>query len=67
MILPAINRSDDDIPAASSGRWAWVPLGAGMDSDVLTLTVYENNRIAGGNFTAAGGGVVNYIAAWGSQ
>ncbi|UCD64263.1 MAG: hypothetical protein JSW34_02160 [Candidatus Zixiibacteriota bacterium] len=42
----------------------WSPLGSGMDGRVLALTVYEGKLIAGGDFTTAGGVLVNHIASW---
>lgn len=52
-------------------RWngsEWSPLGgpsdAGMNAQVLSLTVYDGALIAGGVFTEAGGVNANHIARW---
>ena len=48
-------------------RWngnSWHALGLGMDRSVTALTVYNDDLIAGGNFTTAGGVNCNYIARW---
>jgi len=45
----------------------WSPLGSGMSGTepfVYALAVYNNELIAGGNFTSAGGVSANYIAKW---
>jgi hypothetical protein len=47
----------------------WQPLGSGVGSIsssnyVFALTVYNNELIAAGTFTSAGGVDANYIAAW---
>ncbi|MCX6163750.1 MAG: T9SS type A sorting domain-containing protein [Ignavibacteriae bacterium] len=42
----------------------WSPLGSGMDSTVRALTVFNNELIAGGSFTTAGGVSANRIAKW---
>lgn len=42
----------------------WTPLGSGMNGQVLALCVYNNELIAGGSFTTAGGISANYIAKW---
>ena len=42
----------------------WSALGGGMGSWVYNLKVYNNDLIAGGNFTTAGGLGANYIAKW---
>ena len=42
----------------------WSPLGSGMNGFVMALTVYNNELIAGGYFTTAGGVSANYIAKW---
>ena len=50
----------------------WSPLGSGVNLDVDTLTVYDNDGdgptppalYAGGNFTTAGGISANHIAQW---
>lgn len=55
--------SDDDKPT-SPKQYGWAPLGTGMNDNVCALTVYNNHLFAGGDFTAAGGGNANYIAAW---
>ena len=49
-------------------RWngaTWQPLGSGMNSDVLALTVYNGELVVGGWFTTAGGRVSAYWARWG--
>ena len=42
----------------------WSPLGSGVNNFALKLTVYNNELIAGGTFTTAGGVSANYIAKW---
>lgn len=45
----------------------WTALGAGMGGDnpnVYALTVFNGKLIAGGEFTTAGGTLVNRIASW---
>jgi len=44
----AVSCSDDDKPTAPIRHWSWAPLGTGMESDVLALTVYSTKLIAGG-------------------
>ncbi len=57
-------------------RWDgqnWSPLGSGMDSFVLALTVFDDGSgagpalYAGGNFTTAGGVSASSIARWDGQ
>lgn len=43
---------------------SWSPLGSGMNTLVRALYTYNNDLIAGGNFTTAGGNNANYIAKW---
>ena len=47
---------------------SWSPLGSGMNSDVLALTVFDDGTgpalYAGGIFTAAGGVSASHIAKW---
>jgi trimeric autotransporter adhesin len=48
-------------------RWdgaAWQQLGSGIDGTVHSLTVFNNQLIAGGKFTTAGGTPASCIAAW---
>jgi len=54
-------------------RWngaVWTPLGSGLDSEVLTLTSFDDGSgglpalHAGGWFTNAGGVAANYVARW---
>lgn len=42
----------------------WLPVGTGTNNLVRTLTVYNGDLYAGGNFTTAGGIAANYIAKW---
>ncbi len=42
----------------------WFPLGSGMNNQVMALTVFNGELIAGGNFTNAGGIPANSIAKW---
>jgi type IX secretion system substrate protein/beta-propeller uncharacterized protein DUF5122 len=42
----------------------WTPLGSGMGGFVTSVTVYNGELIAGGNFTIAGGTFANRIARW---
>src|SRR5437016_3508067 len=42
----------------------WSPIGGGMNSHVIALTVYQGSLIAGGDFTVAGGNNANRIAQW---
>src|SRR3989442_14847531 len=42
----------------------WMPLGVGTNSTVNTVLAYNNELIAGGMFTTAGGQAVNNIARW---
>ena len=47
----------------------WLPLGSGVSGGspstwINILMVYENNLIAGGNFSQAGGNNINYLAKW---
>jgi hypothetical protein len=56
-----------DVSANNSARWdgtSWQPLGTGMSSYVLSVTVYDGALIAGGGFTTAGGISATYIARW---
>ena len=52
----------DDKPTQSS-QLGWSPLGTGLDSQVISVTVYDNKLIAGGSFNTAGGVTANEIAA----
>jgi hypothetical protein len=49
-------------PAAWGQDYVWEPLGSGMSSGVVALTVYNGELIAGGLFTTAGGVTCNYVA-----
>ncbi len=54
-------------PSAHIARWngnAWYPLGTGTNSTVQAIAIYKGDLYAGGNFSAAGGTVVNHIAYW---
>ncbi len=42
----------------------WQPLGKGVNSSVLALTVFNNDLIVGGGITMAGDSVVNLVAAY---
>ena len=57
--------------ANNIAKWngsTWSPLGAGMNSAVYTLAVFNDGSgsalFAGGGFTTAGGGSANCIAKW---
>lgn len=43
---------------------SWQAVGTGMNSRVNILTIFENDLIAGGDFTTAGGQTANRIARW---
>ncbi|HQL55223.1 MAG TPA: hypothetical protein PLQ87_10995, partial [Phycisphaerae bacterium] len=54
-------------PETLGQDYQWVPLGSGMGGSapfVYALTVYNNDLIAGGLFTTAGGVACNRIARW---
>jgi hypothetical protein len=58
---------EDDSGFRGVARWdgeRWSHLGAGMNGDVNALVVYNDELIAGGNFTHAGGMTVNRVARW---
>jgi hypothetical protein len=40
------------------------PLGAGMDSTIRALAIYDGELIAGGDFTTADGATANHLARW---
>ena len=42
----------------------WLPTGTGMNGRVNAFAVYNNELIAAGEFTMAGGQPANYIARW---
>ena len=42
----------------------WSPLGAGTNGNINAVFVYNNELIAGGDFTTAGGQIVNHVAKW---
>jgi hypothetical protein len=46
---------------------SWSPLGAGMNSIVNALTIYNDLLIASGDFTGAGDVAANHIAAWNGE
>ncbi len=58
--------------ARTNGLDEWLPLGGGMNGRVLALVVWDpdgpgpidEQLVAGGEFTTAGGTVVNHIARW---
>ena len=61
------------VPCNYIARWdgsTWHTLGSGMQEDyagrteVLTLTVYNGDLIAGGRFGSAGGVPCSYVARW---
>lgn len=48
-------------------RWngsSWLPLGSGLDGDVLALAIFGDDLIAGGSFSHAGGVPAANIARW---
>src|SRR5687767_11535222 len=43
----------------------WSPVGSGTSGNVVALAALPNgDLVAGGEFTSAGGAVVNFIASW---
>src|SRR3990172_3128935 len=42
----------------------WTALGAGTNAQIRALTIYNNELIAAGDFTTAGGLTANRIAKW---
>jgi trimeric autotransporter adhesin len=53
--------------ASRVAQWdgtVWSPLGAGMDTSVYALTLFQGRVVAGGPFARADGTVVNYMAQW---
>jgi trimeric autotransporter adhesin len=55
------------VVARNIARWdgsAWLPLGSGLDNDVLALNVYEGQLIVGGRFANAGGVPAMGVARW---
>jgi uncharacterized protein (TIGR02145 family) len=53
-------------PVSDDAYWdnSISPVGAGLDSVVRALTVYDNKLIVGGGFATAGGVSANYVASW---
>lgn len=49
---------------SSSNSQIWSPLGTSMNNYVNALAAYNNELIAGGYFTTAGGIPANRIAKW---
>ena len=43
---------------------AWQNMGDGLDLEVLSITAYQNDIIAGGKFTASDTAQVNHVARW---
>ena len=61
----AVGCSDDDNPSASTTvKYAWAPLGSGLNGGVESIVVYQDKLIAIGEFTAAGGTGASHVAAW---
>ena len=55
------------VPARNIARWdgaQWLPLGDGLDDDVLALSVFQNHLIAGGRFATAGTVQAIGVAQW---
>jgi hypothetical protein len=44
--------------------YQWSPIGSGMDTFVKTLTEFNGDFIAGGDFNYAGGSLVEHIVRW---
>ncbi len=44
--------------------WQYDSVSSGVNNGLISLTVYNGNFIAGGEFTTAGGNTANYIAQW---
>src|SRR5690349_15172958 len=42
----------------------WNPLGSGMNDTVRAMTIFNNELIAGGDFTTAGGVPASRLARW---
>ena len=42
----------------------WSNIGSGMNEDVLSLAIYNNELYAGGLFEIAGGNIIDGIAKW---
>ena len=59
-----VSCGDDKSVEPDPKVWSWQPLGSGLNGAMRALTVYDNQLIAGGNFTTAGGISANGIAAW---
>ncbi len=51
-------------PAANGGQGSWSPLGAGVDDEVLDITVGGGQAYVGGCFTGSGSQSANHIARW---
>jgi hypothetical protein len=57
----------DNVSVNNIARWngsVWRPLGDGMNGDVDALVVHDDELVAGGSFTTAGGQVSAYWARW---
>lgn len=54
----------NNIAVFDPGVGVWQPLGAGTNDIVNALTVYNNQLVAGGNFTQVDGQPMNYAAMW---
>jgi trimeric autotransporter adhesin len=67
LIIGGFFTSVEGVSAHNIAAWdglVWRPLGAGTDSSVTALTVYNGQLIAGGRFTSAGGFPAARIAKW---
>lgn len=68
---PFTTANGSSIPANHIASWngsSWSPLGSGgangVNGTVRALTIFNNDLIAGGDFTSAGGVSANHIAKW---
>jgi hypothetical protein len=72
LIVGGLFDTIEGVPVASIARFdgtTWHPLGTGVSNqgwpgEVLALTVYGGELVAGGNFTIAGGMPANAVARW---
>ncbi|MBX3377256.1 MAG: hypothetical protein KF678_09680 [Phycisphaeraceae bacterium] len=56
------------VPASRIAAWdgtSWTALGSGVNGEVLSLCVYQNQLYVGGYFTLAGGQASPFLARWG--